>query len=77
MGGQALVPGGGGVAGIAWTTGLPAGLAGHGQDLTGADLVIGTSAGAAIGENPLAPSTRSPAAEAGRAQGAALTLSWT
>jgi NTE family protein len=48
MGGQALVLGGGGVAGIAWTTGLLVGLAGHGQDLTGADLVVGTSAGAAV-----------------------------
>jgi NTE family protein len=48
MGGQALVLGGGGVAGIAWTTGLLAGLAGHGQDLTGADLIVGTSAGAAV-----------------------------
>jgi NTE family protein len=48
MGGQALVLGGGGLAGIAWTTGLLAGLAGHGQDLTGADLIVGTSAGAAV-----------------------------
>lgn len=48
MGGQALVLGGGGVAGIAWTTGLLTGLAGHGQDLTGADLLVGTSAGAAV-----------------------------
>jgi NTE family protein len=48
MGGQALVLGGGGVAGIAWTTGLLAGLAGHGQDLTGADLIVGTSAGATV-----------------------------
>ena len=48
MGGQALVLGGGGVAGIAWTTGLLVGLASHGQDLTGADLVVGTSAGAAV-----------------------------
>ncbi|WP_290058143.1 patatin-like phospholipase family protein [Amycolatopsis solani] len=48
MGGQALVLGGGGVAGIAWTTGLLTGLAEHGQDLTGADLLVGTSAGAAV-----------------------------
>jgi len=48
MGGQALVLGGGGVAGIAWTTGLLAGLASRGQDLTGADLIVGTSAGAAV-----------------------------
>ncbi|WP_199199606.1 patatin-like phospholipase family protein [Amycolatopsis sp. CA-128772] len=48
MGGQALVLGGGGVAGIAWTTGLLAGLAGHGQDLTGADLLVGTSAGSVV-----------------------------
>ncbi|MEC3978537.1 patatin-like phospholipase family protein [Amycolatopsis sp. H20-H5] len=46
--GQALVLGGGGVAGIAWTTGLLAGLAEGGQDVTGADLLIGTSAGAAV-----------------------------
>ncbi|MEV5720239.1 patatin-like phospholipase family protein [Amycolatopsis mediterranei] len=48
MGGQALVLGGGGVAGIAWTTGLLAGLAGRGQDLTGADLLVGTSAGSVV-----------------------------
>ncbi|MCR6489671.1 patatin-like phospholipase family protein [Amycolatopsis sp. OK19-0408] len=48
MGGQALVLGGGGVAGIAWTTGLLVGLAEHGQDLTGADLFVGTSAGSAV-----------------------------
>jgi NTE family protein len=46
--GQALVLGGGGVAGIAWMTGLLAGLADAGQDVTGADLLIGTSAGAAV-----------------------------
>jgi NTE family protein len=45
---QALVLGGGGVAGIAWMTGLLAGLAGAGQDVSGADLVIGTSAGATV-----------------------------
>ena len=46
--GTALVLGGGGVAGIAWITGLLTGLAGAGADLTGADLIIGTSAGANV-----------------------------
>jgi NTE family protein len=45
---EALVLGGGGVAGIAWMTGLLAGLAEAGQDVTGAALVIGTSAGATV-----------------------------
>jgi NTE family protein len=45
---HALVLGGGGVAGIAWMTGLLAGLADAGHDVTGADLIIGTSAGAAV-----------------------------
>lgn len=46
--GHALVLGGGGVAGIAWMTGLLAGLADAGQDVTGADLIVGTSAGSAV-----------------------------
>ena len=45
---HALVLGGGGVAGIAWTTGLLAGLAGNGHDLTDAELIVGTSAGSAV-----------------------------
>ncbi|MFI1364482.1 patatin-like phospholipase family protein [Streptomyces griseochromogenes] len=45
---EALVLGGGGVGGIAWTTGLLAGLADTGQDVTGADLLLGTSAGATV-----------------------------
>lgn len=45
---HALVLGGGGVAGIAWMTGLLTGLADAGQDVTGADLIIGTSAGATV-----------------------------
>lgn len=45
---RTLVLGGGGVAGIAWITGLLAGLADAGQDVTGVDLVIGTSAGASV-----------------------------
>jgi NTE family protein len=46
--GQALVLGAGGVAGIAWMTGLLAGLADAGHDVTGAGTVIGTSAGATV-----------------------------
>ncbi|MGP4028817.1 patatin-like phospholipase family protein [Actinomadura sp. 3N407] len=49
MSGRALVLGGGGVAGIAWLTGVIAGLAREGTDVTGADLLVGTSAGAAVG----------------------------
>jgi NTE family protein len=45
---HALVLGGGGLAGIAWMTGLLTGLAEAGDDLTGADLIIGTSAGANV-----------------------------
>ena len=45
----ALVLGGGGITGIAWELGLLAGLAEAGLDLTGADLVVGTSAGSAVG----------------------------
>ena len=45
---HALVLGGGGVAGIAWMTGLLAGLAQAGDDLTEAELLIGTSAGATV-----------------------------
>jgi NTE family protein len=46
---RALVLGGGGVTGVAWEVGVLAGLADHGVDLTGADLVIGTSAGSVVG----------------------------
>ena len=46
--GSALVLGGGGVAGIAWMTGLLTGLAEAGDDVTAADLIIGTSAGATV-----------------------------
>src|SRR3984957_10322122 len=45
--GHALVLGGGGVAGVAWLTGLLAGLGDAGDDVSGADVLIGTSAGAA------------------------------
>jgi NTE family protein len=46
---RALVLGGGGPVGIAWESGLVAGLAKGGVDLTEADTVIGTSAGSVVG----------------------------
>ena len=45
---RALVLGGGGVAGIAWETGVLFGLAEGGIDPLAADLLLGTSAGAAV-----------------------------
>ncbi|MBX7551212.1 patatin-like phospholipase family protein [Streptomyces sp. tea 10] len=45
---RALVVGGGGVAGIAWATGVLAGLADAGVDVTDADALFGTSAGSAV-----------------------------
>ncbi len=41
--------GGGGITGIAWETGLLAGLAEAGIDLTRAETVVGTSAGSVVG----------------------------
>lgn len=46
---NALVLGGGGITGIAWELGVLQGLAEHGIDLTGADTLIGTSAGSVVG----------------------------
>jgi NTE family protein len=46
---RGLVLGGGGVTGIAWETGVLAGLAEAGIDLTSADVVVGTSAGSVVG----------------------------
>jgi len=45
----ALVLGGGGIAGIAWHTGILLGLSESGADPSGADLLIGTSAGSTVG----------------------------
>jgi NTE family protein len=42
------VLGGGGLSGIAWETGLLAGLAAGGADVSTADYVLGTSAGATV-----------------------------
>lgn len=46
---RVLVLGGGGVAGIAWITGVVAGLTRAGVDLSAADAFIGTSAGSSVG----------------------------
>jgi NTE family protein len=46
---RALVLGGGGLYGIAWESGVLAGLAQAGVDVTAADLIIGTSAGSQVG----------------------------
>ncbi|MEV4509371.1 patatin-like phospholipase family protein [Dactylosporangium sp. NPDC049525] len=45
----ALVLGAGGITGVAWQLGLLIGLRDQGIDLTGADLIVGTSAGAVTG----------------------------
>jgi len=45
---RALVLGGGGVAGIAWETGLLFGLAEQGIEVADADVILGTSAGSAV-----------------------------
>ena len=46
---RALVLGGGGPVGIAWESGLLAGLAEGGVDVSPADYVVGTSAGSFVG----------------------------
>ncbi|HLG96154.1 MAG TPA: patatin-like phospholipase family protein [Bryobacteraceae bacterium] len=46
---KALVLGGGGPVGIAWESGMLAGLAEAGLDLSGADFILGTSAGSVVG----------------------------
>jgi NTE family protein len=46
---KALVLGGGGPVGVAWESGLLAGLAENGVDLSSADFTVGTSAGSFVG----------------------------
>lgn len=46
---RALVFGGGGITGVGWEIGMLAGLAAEGVHLSGADLVVGTSAGSVVG----------------------------
>ncbi len=50
---SALVLGGGGITGAAWEIGMLAGLAEAEVDLSTADMVIGTSAGANVGSQIL------------------------
>jgi len=44
----ALVLGGGGMLGVSWATGVIAGLGDAGVDVTGADRIVGTSAGSIV-----------------------------
>ena len=44
----ALVLGGGGMLGVSWGTGVIAGLSDAGVDVTGADRIVGTSAGSIV-----------------------------
>ncbi len=46
---NALILGGGGALGVSWETGVLAGLQQAGVDVTGADLIVGTSAGSVVG----------------------------
>jgi NTE family protein len=46
---RALVLGGGGIVGVAWESGVAAGLFERGVDLREVDIVVGTSAGAIVG----------------------------
>jgi NTE family protein len=46
---KALVLGGGGPVGVAWESGLLAGLAENGVNLSSADFILGTSAGSFVG----------------------------
>ena len=46
---RALVLSGGGPVGIAWQSGLTVGLGEEGVQLADADLIVGTSAGSAVG----------------------------
>ncbi len=52
---RALVLGGGGVAGIAWETGIIVGLADEGVLIASADVVVGTSAGSTVAAQVTGP----------------------
>src|SRR5690349_9293340 len=61
---RALVLGGGGPLGIAWETGLAAGLAGEGVDIGAADFILGTSAGSVVGSQLAAGASAKAMADA-------------
>ncbi|MFD9565212.1 patatin-like phospholipase family protein, partial [Streptomyces sp. NPDC059994] len=48
MGDTALVLGAGGITGVGWEIGMLYGLAEAGVDVTGAELVVGSSAGSVV-----------------------------
>ena len=58
--GSALVLAGGGITGIAWESGVLAGLAAGGVDTRQWDLVVGTSAGAYVGARLLGDRSPTP-----------------
>ncbi|MGE5596274.1 MAG: patatin-like phospholipase family protein [Hyphomicrobiales bacterium] len=66
---RALVLGGGGPVGIAWESGLLAGIAEGGVDLGNADFIIGTSAGSFVGAQLAMGHTARELAEALLARG--------
>ncbi|MBI1186394.1 MAG: patatin-like phospholipase family protein [Alphaproteobacteria bacterium] len=67
--GRALVLGGGGPVGIAWESGLAAGLAEEGVEIAQADLIVGTSAGSFVGAQLASARSAHSLAEAQIAQG--------
>jgi NTE family protein len=58
--GSALVLAGGGITGIAWESGVLAGLAASGVDTRQWDLVVGTSAGAYVGARLVGDGSANP-----------------
>jgi len=63
---QAVVLSGGGAVGIAWQTGVVAGLAEGGIDLARAEKIVGTSAGSAVASNCAVPGLFPPITIHGR-----------
>lgn len=72
---RALVLGGGGAVGIAWESGLLAGLSMSGVDLAQADFIVGTSAGSFVGAQVAMGHSASSIVDAIRAEDPAQFLS--